>query len=101
MAKTTSESTLEELKALLAEAEKALSQPAGDEVSDEIDALRTRLRSALEQGKVSARHAVEVAKEKATQADQAIRTHPYVAIGIAAAVGLLAGVIISRGSSNR
>jgi ElaB/YqjD/DUF883 family membrane-anchored ribosome-binding protein len=89
------EATLEELKTLLADAEKALSA-AGDQASEEIIALRARLREALTVGKIKARLAYEYAKEQAARADEAIHTHPYVAIGIAAGVGVLAGALLGR-----
>lgn len=92
------DSTLDELKALLAEAEKALSA-AGDGASEEVVNLRGRLRDALAEGRATARHALDYAKEKAHLADEAIHTHPYVAIGIAAGVGVLAGALIARNCS--
>lgn len=99
-AASTADSTLDDLKGLLAEAEKALSS-SGEEASEEITALRGRLRDALAEGKATARQAVDYAKEQAAHADEAIRTHPYIAIGIAAGVGLLVGALISRGTGNR
>lgn len=96
----TTDSTLEELKGLLAEAEKALSSANG-EASEEFAALRGRLRDALDEGKASARRALDYAKDQAAHADEAIHTHPYAAIGIAAGVGLLAGALITRCSCKR
>lgn len=92
---THADATLDELKSLLAEAEKALSS-AGDGASEEVTALRGRLRDALAEGRAGARRLYERAKDEAHRADEAIHTHPYVAIGIAAGVGLLAGALISR-----
>ena len=89
------EATLDELKMLLAEAEKALSS-AGDQASEEIVNLRARLREALTEGKAKARKAYEYAKEQAAYADEAIHAHPYMAIGVAAGVGVLAGVLLGR-----
>jgi ElaB/YqjD/DUF883 family membrane-anchored ribosome-binding protein len=97
-AASSDDSTLDELKALLAEAEKALSS-AGDGASEEVVNLRGRLRDALAEGRATARHALDYAKEKAHLADEAIHTHPYVAIGIAAGVGVLAGALIARNCS--
>lgn len=99
-ADTHADATLDELKSLLAEAEKALAS-AGDTATEEVAALRGRLRDALAEGKAGARRVYERAKEQAHRADEAIHTHPYVAIGIAAGVGLLAGALISRGCHNR
>ena len=89
------DATLEELKSLLAEAEKALSA-AGDQASEEVTALRIRLREALAEGKVKARLAYEYAREQAARADEAVHAHPYVAIGIAAGIGVLAGTLLGR-----
>lgn len=98
-AASSADSTLDDLKALLAEAEKALSS-AGDQASEEVTDLRGRLREALAEGKATARHALDYAKEKAAVADDAIHTHPYIAIGIAAGVGILAGALIARGCNS-
>lgn len=89
------ESTLDDLKALLAEAETALAS-AAEKPAEEIHALRERLRSAIDEGKATARHAMEVAREQASRADEAVRAHPYAAIGVAAGVGLLAGLVLGR-----
>lgn len=97
---THADATLDELKSLLAEAEKALAS-AGDTATEEVTALRGRLRDALDEGKAGARRVYERAKAQAHRADEAIHTHPYVAIGIAAGVGLLAGALISRGCHHR
>lgn len=99
-AAASADSTLDELKGLLAEAEKALSSANG-EASEEVDALRGRLRDALDEGKASARRALDYAKEQAAHADEAIHTHPYAAIGIAAGVGLLAGALLTRCACKR
>lgn len=94
-AAASADSTLDELKALLAEAESALAS-AADHPAEEIQALRARLRDALAEGKATARHAVELAREQASRADEAVRAHPYAAIGIAAGVGLVAGLVLGR-----
>jgi len=99
-AASAADSTLDELKGLLAEAEKALSTANG-EASEEIDALRGRLRDALDDTKATARRALGYAKEQVAHADEAIHTHPYVAIGIAAGLGLLVGALVTRCACNR
>ena len=94
------DSTVDDLKALLREAEVALSQ-AGDTASDEVQALRERLRDVLEDGQETVKNLTAAARRQAARADEAIRANPYQAIGIAAAVGLLAGYLITRSSSRR
>ncbi|MDX2185840.1 MAG: hypothetical protein SFV32_02810 [Opitutaceae bacterium] len=87
--------TVDELRALLAEAERALAN-TGETASDELESLRDRLRSALDEGKRAAGRAAEYAKEKARCADEFVHTKPYTALAIAAGVGLLAGVLATR-----
>ena len=94
------DSTIDEIKALLAEAENVIAA-SGSAASEEISSLKERLRSALDRSRDTAQRAVQRAKDGAAQADEAIQTHPYVAIGIAAGVGLLVGALISRSHYSR
>lgn len=89
------ESTIDEIKALLAEAENVIAT-SSNAASEEIASLKERLRSALDRSRDVAQKGMQMAKERAAQADEAIHTHPYVAIGIAAGVGLLVGALLSR-----
>ncbi len=90
------DSTVDDLKALLREAEHALSQ-AGDTATDEVQALRERLRDVLADGQATVKNLTAAARRQAARADEAIRENPYQAIGIAAGIGLLAGYLITRG----
>ncbi|MFH1498123.1 MAG: DUF883 family protein [Verrucomicrobiota bacterium] len=90
--KSAEESSVDELKSLLSDAEKALSA-AGDDASEEITSLRDRLREALASGAPFARRALDAAKEQAKTADEFVHNKPYVAVGIAAGLGLIAGVL--------
>lgn len=92
------DSTIDEIKALLAEAENVIAK-SGDMAGDEIANLKERLRSALDRSKDTANKALAMAKERAVQADEAIQTHPYVAVGVAASIGLLIGALLTRSSS--
>jgi ElaB/YqjD/DUF883 family membrane-anchored ribosome-binding protein len=91
--------TSDDLKALLHEAEQALSNTAG-EAGEKFDDLRERLRDALETSKYSFEHLRTEATRRAKQADQMVRDNPYYAIGIAAGVGALVGILVSRSLSN-
>ncbi len=93
------DSTIDEIKALLAEAENVIAR-SGDVASDEIAHLKERLRSALDRSRDTAQKALKMAKERCVQCDEAIHEHPYVAVGVAAGVGLLLGALISRGHYN-
>lgn len=94
------ESTIDEIKALLAEAENVIAS-SGNAASEEIASLKERLRSALDRSRDVAQKGMQIAKQGAAQADEAIQTHPYVAIGIAAGVGLLVGALLSRSHYSR
>jgi ElaB/YqjD/DUF883 family membrane-anchored ribosome-binding protein len=87
--------TAADLKSLLHEAEQALSSTAG-EAGDKFDELRTRLRSALNEGAHSLERLRTEATRRAKQADQLVRENPYYAVGIAAGVGALIGILVSR-----
>lgn len=91
--------TTEDLKALLHEAEQALSNTAG-EAGEKFDELRERLRDALDSGKYSFDRLKSEATRRAKQADQLVRDNPYYAIGVAAGVGALIGILVSRSMSN-
>ena len=87
--------TADDLKALLHEAEQALSNTA-DKAGGKFDELRARLRTALDHSKDSIDRLRAEATRRARQADQLVRDNPYAAIGIAAGVGTIIGILVSR-----
>lgn len=91
--------TSADLRALIADAEKLLSS-AGADADDKIVELRDRMRSAIDEGRSTyerLRHRVaDTASEKVHEADDYVRTHPYHAVGIAAGIGALIGLLVSR-----
>jgi ElaB/YqjD/DUF883 family membrane-anchored ribosome-binding protein len=89
----------EDLKALLHEAEQALSNTA-DSAGEKFDELRGRLREALDSGKYSLDRIKAEAIRRGKQADQLVRDNPYYAIGIAAGVGALIGILVARSCNN-
>ena len=92
-ASETADTTMDELKALIREAEEALGSDSSD---DQIDELRERLRDAVSQGENLLSNLTNKVREQAKRADGAIRENPYQTIGIAAGIGLLAGYLLSR-----
>lgn len=96
---STIEDTQQDLKALLREAEKALSHTAGD-AGDKFDELRERLRGALTEGRFSLENLRAETVRRAKQADTLVRENPYYAVGIAAGVGALIGILVSRSYQN-
>lgn len=88
-------STADELKALVRDAEKLLAD-SGDEANDQIAELRDRMRKALDEGRVTLDHVKHVAKERLGECDGYVREHPYHAVGVAAGIGALVALLVSR-----
>lgn len=90
---------LDQSQTLLQETEKLLNQ-ADQAVGKDADALYARVASGLRDAKeklVSAeKAAVEKTKQAAKATDAYVHEHPWQAVGIAAAVGVLVGMLISR-----
>jgi ElaB/YqjD/DUF883 family membrane-anchored ribosome-binding protein len=78
----------------------ALVTATTNKAEGEATALRTRIRDRLDGAKrlvVDAEHeAVERAKKVAGATDHYVHSHPWQAVGAAAAVGLAIGVLIGR-----
>ena len=90
---------LNDLHALVSEAEKMMSDSVSEHTEDAISALRARFDAAQERLAelyTGARQKV-VAGAKCT--DEAIRANPYQSMAVAAVVGLLVGVLLGRRSS--
>ena len=89
------EQIVDNLRALIAEAEKAIGGGA-EGAEDKLVSIRERLSDTKER----VEHAFSVAKEKviagAKQTDTAIRSHPYESIAIALGVGVLLGAFLRR-----
>jgi ElaB/YqjD/DUF883 family membrane-anchored ribosome-binding protein len=92
---TASHQAADDLRALLQDAEAALSG-AGDMAEDKVAELRDRLRSALDKGSGAYKRAKACAQVKLGEADDYVRAHPYQAIGTAVAVGAIIGLLIGR-----
>jgi ElaB/YqjD/DUF883 family membrane-anchored ribosome-binding protein len=95
-----STSTTPDLKSLIREAEEALSDTVAD-TGDRFAELRERLRAAAVNNGYSFQNLRNQAAQRAKQADQLVRDNPYYTAGIAAGVGALIGIIVSRSCSSR
>lgn len=87
---------LENLRSLVAEAEKSLDNSFAEPAAETIEALRVRFVDAqkrLSDLCSTARHKVVAG---AAKTDESIRAHPYAALGVAAATGLIVGVLVAR-----
>jgi ElaB/YqjD/DUF883 family membrane-anchored ribosome-binding protein len=87
--------TVEDLKALILEAQEAL-ENVGESATVEVQALRDRLRQVLSEGRHTIKGLADAARRQAGRADDAIRANPYPTIGVAAGLGLIAGILLSR-----
>jgi ElaB/YqjD/DUF883 family membrane-anchored ribosome-binding protein len=96
---TAREQLVADMKAVIADAEALLKATAG-EVGERIGAARSRAEESLKAAKARISTlddaAIDRAKEAAKAADDFARQHPWSAIGIAAAAGLVVGVLIAR-----
>jgi ElaB/YqjD/DUF883 family membrane-anchored ribosome-binding protein len=88
-----------DLKALLREAEKALGSTSG-EAGEKFDELRDRLRAALSNDRFSFDAIKQETVRRAKQADTLVRENPYYTAGIAAGIGAIVGILVSRSMSS-
>lgn len=72
-----------------------------DVAGEKVDEARNRLAAALESGKEMAGHAYDRAREGTRAAGEAVKAHPYQAVGIALGVGALLTFAIGRWCSCR
>lgn len=90
------EQIMENLRTLIAEAEKTL----GAEFTEGAEHSLGELRDRLAETKQKAEHYLSVARDKvvhgAKQADATIRAHPYESLAVALGVGVLIGALIRR-----
>ena len=82
------DSMMEDLKAVIADAEELLRATAG-QAGPKIEEVRARAEESL----AAAR---EHLKSAGAELDSQVRANPWAAVGIAAAVGLVVGVLLSR-----
>jgi len=88
-----------DLKVVVADAEELLRATAS-QAGEKVSAARERIQASLATAKVKLSDAervlVDKTKETAKAADEYVRENPWQAVGIAAAAGLVLGVLISR-----
>jgi ElaB/YqjD/DUF883 family membrane-anchored ribosome-binding protein len=87
---------LDEMHALVAEAEKLMESSAPDRGDDVVGALRARFDSAQERLSEIYTDTRKKVVDTAKNTDKAIRTNPYQSMAIAAGVGVLLGLYMSR-----
>jgi ElaB/YqjD/DUF883 family membrane-anchored ribosome-binding protein len=90
---------LDDLRQIVDDAE-ALLHDTATVAADGAQGAQSRVREALDKAKDRLRQleneVVSRSRDAARQTDQYVRTHPWQSIGVAAGVGLLLGLLISR-----
>lgn len=90
---------VDEFSAVLAEAEEMLKR-AASETGDKARDLRSQVETKLLRAKLSLQElegqAVDQAKRAARATDDYVHDNPWQAIGVAAAVGILLGLLMNR-----
>jgi ElaB/YqjD/DUF883 family membrane-anchored ribosome-binding protein len=81
-----------DLKNIVRDSEQLIAAMAGEKA----EAVREQLGEMAKAAREACCKVEEKAKAGLESANQSVRQHPYQAIGIAAAVGLLVGVLLAR-----
>ncbi len=92
----TPEDLLNDLRALVSDAEKMMSGTPDADGTDAVANLRARFEAAQERFTELYARARKNVAAGAKYTDEAIRSHPYQSLAIALGVGLLAGVLLGR-----
>ena len=79
---------MDALRALMADAEELLRATAGE--------AAPKVQEARERAEETLRNARERLEGVGGQLDQKVREHPWAAVGVAAGIGLLVGVLLAR-----
>lgn len=99
MQQVTTEKLLADLQLVIADAEELLKATAG-EADEKVDAVRERAEESIRNAKTRIAAAGEVlgehSREAARHADQYVHDNPWNAIGVAAGIGLLLGLLLAR-----
>ena len=95
----TREQIIEDFAAVLSEAEDMLKRAAG-ETGDKARDLREQVESKLLHAKLRLQelegHAIDQAKAAVRVTDNYVHDHPWQSIGVAAALGFVAGLLLNR-----
>jgi ElaB/YqjD/DUF883 family membrane-anchored ribosome-binding protein len=90
---------VQDMKVVISDAEELLRATAS-QAGEKIGAARERIQDSLHQAKVKLADAEAIVRERAQQAardgEEYVRDNPWRAIGIAAGIGLVLGIILSR-----
>jgi len=97
--KAPSEKLLRDLQTVVEDAE-ALMQATASQTGERVDGIRARAQESLKRAKSrlleAEGEALEQVREAAANADEYVHANPWQAVGAAAGVGLLLGLLLSR-----
>ena len=95
----TKEKIVNDFKALIHDAEELLRATA-NQAGETVSAARHRIERSVEQGKQTLAEAEDIlldkTREAAKLADDYVRGNPWSAVGIAAGIGLVLGLLVRR-----
>lgn len=95
----TTEKLMEDLHLVIRDAEALLQATAG-QAGEKVEALRARARESLQQARerlaTAEQAAMQKVKKTAQSVDHLVHERPWQAVGVAAGVGLLLGLLIGR-----
>lgn len=99
MEQVSTDKLLDDLKAVVNDAEELLKATAG-QAGEKVSAARARAEASVRAARKRVTELQEdvltQTKEMAEEADKYVRKNPWQAVGIAAAAGLIVGLMISR-----
>lgn len=93
------EKLAQDMKLVIADAEELLRATAS-QAGEKVSAAREKIQDSLRNAKVKLAEVEDVLLDKGKQAaratDEYVHDHPWKAVGIAAGIGLIIGMLISR-----
>jgi ElaB/YqjD/DUF883 family membrane-anchored ribosome-binding protein len=99
MSETTTDKLMSDLRAVLEDAEALLTATAGqagEKIQQARERARETVRVARDRLSASQEEVTRRAREAAKDADKYVRDNPWQAVGIAAGVAFIIGVLVSR-----
>lgn len=97
--KVTTDKLLSDLHTVIEDAE-ALLQATASQTGEKIEAVRSRARASVNQARERLsevqKNSADQARQAAESADEYVHKNPWQAVGFAAGIGLLLGVLINR-----
>lgn len=95
----TKDKLIEDLKVVVTDAEELLRATAS-QAGEKAAAAREKIQQSLQQAKIKLSEAevalVDKTKQAALVTDEYVHEHPWKAVGVAAGIGLIIGMLISR-----